>query len=363
MLYWLSELDVLVSGLNLFRYITVRAVGAGVTAFVVCVVLTPRLVRWLSQRGVGQHVRHDEAAGGLPQFHAQKAGTPTMGGVLMLAAISASVLLWGHLTNHFLMGAWLAMLGLGALGFVDDYLKLRERGARGLSGSLKLVGQTLIGAAVGWSVIALPPFNTVLEVPFLKAWSVPIGWWYVPFAALVVVGASNAVNLTDGLDGLASGCLAMAGIAYGLLAYITSHAVLAGYLHVFGTPLAGELSILCAALVGATLGFLWFNAYPANLFMGDTGALGLGGTLGVVAVYVKKELLLVFVGGIFVVEALSVILQVASYRYRARKRIFLMAPIHHHFQMKGWAEPKVTVRFWIVGALLALLGVASLKVR
>ena len=363
MLYWLSEFRHVFGALNLFRYITVRAVGAGVTAFLLCVVLTPLLVRWLAQRGIGQQVRQDAAAGGLPQFHQQKAGTPTMGGVLMLGAIGIAVLLWGNLTNILLLLAVAAMMGLGALGFADDYLKLRGRGARGLSGSLKLCGQTLIGLAIGWSVVMLPPHNTLLEVPFMKEWSVPLGWWYVPFATLVIVGASNAVNLTDGLDGLASGCLSMAGIAYGVLAYVTSHVVLTRYLNVYYTPLAGELSVLCAALVGAALGFLWFNTYPANLFMGDTGALGLGGALGVVAVYTKKELLLMLVGGIFVVEALSVILQVASYRYRRHTRVFLMAPIHHHFQMKGWAEPKVTVRFWIVGALLALLSVASLKVR
>lgn len=363
MLYWLSEFREFFSGLNLFRYITVRAVGAGVTTFLLCVMLTPLLVRWLAARGIGQPVRRDAAAGGLKQFHRTKAGTPTMGGLLMLGAMGISVFLWGNLTNQTLLIALAAMMGLGAIGCLDDYLKLRGRGTRGLPGRAKLFGQTLIGLAVGWSVVALPPQNTVLEVPFLKAWSLPIGWWYVPFAALVIVGASNAVNLTDGLDGLASGCLAMAGIAYGLLAYVTSHGTLAQYLGVYFNPSAGELSVLCAALVGATLGFLWFNAYPANLFMGDTGALGLGGTLGVVAVCIKKELLLVLVGGIFVVEALSVILQVASYRYRHHKRVFLMAPIHHHFQMKGWAEPKVTVRFWIVGALLALLSVASLKVR
>ena len=363
MLYWLSELRHVFGGFNLFRYITVRATGAGVTAFLLCVMLTPLAVQWLARRGIGQHVRRKQEAGGLEQFHEQKAGTPTMGGVVMLGAITVAVLLWGNLMNHLLSAALLAMLGLGAIGFVDDYLKWRERGAKGLPGTAKLLGQLGIGLAIGVMVVALPPQNTILEVPLLKSWSVPIGWWYAPFAALVIVGASNAVNLTDGLDGLASGCLSMAGLAYGMLAYVTSHAVLARYLNVYYTPLAGELSVLCAALVGATLGFLWFNAYPANLFMGDTGALGLGGTLGVIAVCIKKELLLVLVGGIFVVEALSVILQVASYRYRGRKRLFLMAPIHHHFQMKGWAEPKVTVRFWIIGALLALLSVASLKVR
>lgn len=363
MLYWLSNLRSAFSALNLLRYITVRAAGAGLTAFLVCVCLTPLMVRWCGRLGIGQHVRRDVDAGGLQEFHEQKAGTPTMGGVLMLAAVTAAVLLWGHLTNHLLWWTLASMLGLGLIGFADDMLKLRGQGATGLPGTLKLLGQTGIGLAVGWSVAALPPHNTLLEVPFAKSWSLPLGWWYVPFAAFVVVGASNAVNLTDGLDGLASGLLAMAGIAYTLLAYVTSHTALAAYLHIFCAPSAGELSVLCAALVGSTLGFLWFNAYPANLFMGDTGALALGGTLGVVAVYIKKELLLVVVGGIFVVEALSVILQVASYRYRARKRVFLMAPIHHHFQMQGWAEPKVTVRFWIVGALLAMLGVATLKVR
>ena len=339
------------------------AAGAGVTTFLLVHALTPLAVRWLSRRGVGQHVRHDAAAGGLQQFHQQKAGTPTMGGLLMVAAIALSVLLWGNLSNHLLLIALAAMLGLGAIGFLDDYLKLRKQGAAGLPWSAKLLGQTLIGLAVGWSVVAFPPHNTVLEVPFVKQWSLPIGGVSVPFAALVIVGCSNAVNLTDGLDGLASGCLAMAGIAYGVLAYVTSHSALAQYLGVYYTPWAGELSVMCSAFVGATLGFLWFNAYPANLFMGDTGALSLGGALGVIAVCIKKELLLVLVGGIFVVEALSVILQVASYRYRHRKRIFLMTPIHHHFQMKGWAEPQVTVRVWIVGALLALLSVASLKVR
>ena len=363
MLYWLSEYRHVFSELNLFRYITVRAVGAGIMAFTVCTLLTPLAVQWLTHHGIGQHVRRDEAAGGLQTFHQQKAGTPTMGGIVMLIAILATVLLWGNLTNHLLWMTLAAMVALGAIGFVDDYLKMRERGAKGLPGRVKLLGQIVVGLLIGWIVVALPPQNTTLEVPFFNQWSLPIGWWYVPFAALVIVSASNAVNLTDGLDGLASGCLAMAGIAYGILAYLTSHSTLAHYLNIYFAPLAGELSVLCAALVGATLGFLWFNTYPATLFMGDTGALALGGTLGVVAVSTKKELLLLLVGGIFVLEALSVIVQVASYRYRHQQRVFLMAPLHHHFQMKGWAEPKVTVRFWIVGGLLALLSVASLKVR
>jgi phospho-N-acetylmuramoyl-pentapeptide-transferase len=363
MLYWLSSLRDVFFGFNLFRYITVRAVGSGLTAFFVAVLCAPLMIRWLEQRQYKQYVRSDAAAGGLTAFHEQKAGTPTMGGLLMLGAIVLAVLLWGDLTNHFLLIATGAMMGLGLVGLADDVLKLRSASATGLPCRYKLLLQMCIGMAVGYVIVALAPQNTWLEVPLIKLWSPNIGWWYVPFAALVVVASSNAVNLTDGLDGLASGCLALAGSAYGVLAYITSHTLIAQYLDVYFTPAAGELSVLCAALVGACLGFLWYNAYPASLFMGDTGALGLGGVLGVIALFIKKEILLLIVGGIFVVEALSVIVQVASYRYRNQQRIFLMAPIHHHFQMKGWSEPKVTVRFWIVGAVLALLSVASLKVR
>ncbi len=363
MLYWLSQFSDHVFGLNLFRYITVRATGAGITTFLLSVCFIPMAIRWLQRRGVGQQVRQQAAAGGLTAFHQQKAGTPTMGGLVMLGALGIAVLLWGNLTNVFLLTAVAATMGLGLIGCADDLLKLRQQGARGLPWRMKLVGQGCIGLLVGLTIVACPPQNTLLEIPFVKTWSLPLGWWYIPFAMLVVIATSNAVNLTDGLDGLASGCLAIAGIAYGILAYITSHVVLAQYLDVYFTPLAGELSILCAALVGACLGFLWFNTYPANLFMGDTGALALGGTLGVVALFTKKEFLLLLIGGIFVVEACSVILQVASYRYRHQQRVFLMAPIHHHFQMRGWAEPKITVRFWIIGALLALLSVATLKVR
>ncbi|MBI4355148.1 MAG: phospho-N-acetylmuramoyl-pentapeptide-transferase [Candidatus Omnitrophica bacterium] len=349
-------------GFNVFKYITFRTACAGITAFLVCVWCGPSVIRWLARNKVGQQVRKEDSAA-FYALHGGKQGTPTMGGLFMLIAIVGTTLLWANLANAYVWIALGTTLVLGAIGFADDALKLRRHHARGLRGRAKLLWQCAAAGVMAYLVTRLRPTDGHLEIPFFKEWSVTLGWLAIPFMICVVVGASNAVNLTDGLDGLASGCLAMVACTYSLMAYLTGHAKFADYLEIYYAPLAGELAVFCAALAGASLGFLWFNTYPAHVFMGDTGSLALGGAIGAVAVLIKKELLLLLVGGIFVAEAVSVMMQVASYRLRNKKLVFRMAPIHHHFQVKGWAEPQVTVRFWIVGAILALLSFATLKVR
>jgi len=349
-------------GFNVFKYITFRTACAGVTAFLVCIWCGPRVIRWLGRLHIGQHIRKEDSAE-FYALHGGKQGTPTMGGVFVLIAIVGTTLLWANLANAYLWIALGTTVGFGGIGFWDDALKLRRRHARGLTGRAKLWWQALLAGGMAWAVTLVRPSDGQLEVPFFKDWQIVLGGFAVPFMMLVVVGASNAVNLTDGLDGLASGCLAMVACTYSLLAYLSGHARFAEYLGIFYAPLAGELAVFCAALAGASLGFLWFNTYPAHVFMGDTGALAMGGAVGTVAVLIKKELLLLLVGGIFVAEAVSVMMQVGSFRLRNKKKVFLCTPIHHHFQMKGWAEPQVTVRFWIVGAILSLLSFATLKVR
>ena len=348
-------------GFNVFRYITFRAALAYLIAFLIVVWLGPRLIAFLKELGARQQVRK-EGYETLYQFQRSKQQTPTMGGVLILFAITLATILCADITDDKIWLALLVMVGLGIAGFVDDYLKLTQRNAKGLSGSIKLLAQVTIGTVVGIYLFTGLNFSPESEVPFFKDLSVHWGYWYIPFAALVITGSSNAVNLTDGLDGLAIGCLIMVGIAYALMSYITGHFHFSHYLDVSYLKGSGELTIFCSALVGAGMGFLWFNAYPALIFMGDTGALGLGGAIGAVALLIKKEFLLILVGGVFVVEALSVILQTTSFRLRG-ERIFKMAPIHHHFQLVGWSEPQVIVRFWIISALLALMSLATLKLR
>lgn len=363
MLYhWLYPLRDLFFGFNIFRYISWRAALASVTAFLLSVALGGRLIALLRARGIGQEVRSRQEVPGLYPLHERKRGTPTMGGLLMLFAVVVSIALWGNLSNKYVWLALFVTVWLGIVGFVDDYIKLVQRNARGLASRVKLLGQTSVGLLVGVALYNDPSVDTRLVVPFLKDWSWPLGWWFVPFVALVIVATSNAVNLTDGLDGLATGCLVMVAGAYVGLSYIAGHAGLADYLNVPHVPGAGELAVVCAALVGACVGFLWFNSYPASVFMGDVGALALGGAIGTIAVCVKKEILLLLIGGVFVAEAASVLLQVGSYRLRGQ-RIFRMAPVHHHFQLAGWQEPKVTVRFWIVGFILAVTGLATLKLQ
>ncbi len=360
MLVWLAEwLTQYVSAFNAFTYITLRAVMGALTALGISLFFGPMLIRRLTLRQIGQTVRDDG-----PQSHLQKAGTPTMGGVLILIAILLSTLLWADLGSLYV---WLAVgvtFCYGLIGFVDDYRKLIQRNPRGLTAREKLIWQSLVALAVGVILYlnAATPQATGLLVPYLKGVILPLGLLFIPLTWLVIVGASNAVNLTDGLDGLAIMPTVLVGGALGLFAYVAGNAIFARYLDVPHVAGAGELIVFCAALSGAGLGFLWFNTYPAQVFMGDIGALALGGALGTVAVIVRQELVFFIMGGIFVAETVSVMLQVASFRMTGR-RVFRMAPLHHHFELKGWAEPKVIVRFWIITVIFVLIGLSSLKIR
>lgn len=350
-------------GFNVFQYITFRAAGASITAFLVSIIFSPYFIRRLTSNGIAQYVRKEEECPKLHTLHKDKEGVPTMGGLLILIAVIGSSLLWANLSNPYLLLSLFATGSLGVLGFIDDYLKLVRKMSKGLTVSTKLLGQTVVGFLIASYLYLDPNVPPSLEVPFIKDAIINLGIFYIPFVVVVIVSTSNAVNLTDGLDGLAIGCVTMVALAYSLMAYIAGHIKFADYLQVFYLPYAGELAVFGASLIGAGLGFLWVNAYPAQVFMGDTGSLALGGAIGTIAVFIKKELLLVIAGGIFVAEALSVILQVASYRFRNKKRIFHIAPLHHHFQVLGWPEPKVTVRLWIVGAILAMLSLSTLKLR
>jgi phospho-N-acetylmuramoyl-pentapeptide-transferase len=346
------------SVLNVFRYITFRTIYAALTAFFICYFLGPWVIERLTRLQVGQYIRDDG-----PKSHLGKAGTPTMGGVLIVGAIAVSTLLWSDLTNPFIWIALLVLLGFAAIGFIDDYLMQIKRQSKGLSVRGKLALQTVCALAAGVWVYLTPNFSTEVTVPFFKNLSPDFGWGYIVFTILVIVGASNAVNLTDGLDGLAIGPVSIAAATYMVFAYIAGHVKIANYLQISYVPGSGELTIFCGAMAGAGLGFLWFNAYPAQVFMGDTGSLSLGGALGTLAVITKQEILLALVGGLFVIEALSVIFQVSFFKITHGRRIFRMAPLHHHFELKGWAEPKVIVRFWIIAIALALLAMSTLKLR
>lgn len=346
---------------NLFRYITFRAVGATLTALVVSFVLAPRLIVWLrGWQKQGQPIRTDG-----PESHLlTKKGTPTMGGLLILLALAVSTLLWADLRSPCVWIVLLVTLGYGLIGFLDDYLKVSKKNPKGLPGRSKLVGEIAIALAAALWVLAIQrePMAGALAVPFFKTILIQLSWFYLPFAVFVVVGAGNAVNLTDGLDGLAIVPVMIAAGVFAVISYLVGHAVFANYLQIHYVPGAGELAVFCGALVGAGLGFLWFNAPPAMVFMGDTGSLALGGALGAVALVTKHELVLGIVGGLFVLETVSVIVQVTSYRLTG-KRVFRMAPLHHHFEKKGWAEPTVVIRFWIIATILALAGLSTLKLR
>lgn len=342
---------------NVFRYITFRAVMATLTALMISFLLGRPLVDYLREFQIGQMVRDDG-----PQTHLGKSGTPTMGGLLILFAMTISCLLWTRLDNIYFWIVLGVILSYGAIGFLDDYLKIVRKSHKGLKAKQKLGLQLLIGGIVGAVLWLDPIFKTTLAVPFFKNVNPELGIWYIPFAALVIAGASNAVNLTDGLDGLAIGPVMVCAATYLLFAYIAGHLKLSHYLQVAYVPGAGELCVVCGAMLGAGMGFLWYNAYPAEIFMGDVGSLSLGGLLGAVAVVTKHEILLAIAGGVFVIEAVSVILQVASFKATG-KRIFNMAPIHHHFELKGWPEPKVIVRFWIISIVFALMAVSTLKLR
>ncbi len=345
---------------NVFKYITFRAAYATVTAFLLAFLLGPWMIGKLRDWGAVKRVRVEG-----PSTHQTKTGTPTMGGLLILAGIVIPTLLWADLGSQQVRIALLVTLWLGAIGFLDDYLQVVRKQPKGLVGRAKLAGQISLGILVGAILLISPEradFATQTTVPFLKDRVLDLGYFYIPFVVLVITGASNAVNLTDGLDGLAIGVTAFAAMAFAGLAYVSGHARFSEYLQIPYLPDAGELTVFCGAILGAALGFLWYNAPPADVFMGDTGSLALGGALGVVAILLKMEFILAIVGGLFVAEAMSVILQVASFRMTG-KRIFRMAPLHHHFELMGWPETKVVVRFWIVAGILALLSLSTLKLR
>jgi phospho-N-acetylmuramoyl-pentapeptide-transferase len=357
----LYPLHDIISAFNIFRYITFRAAMAVLTSFMISLLLGPVIIRKLKALKVGERINKGDSVK-LDDLHRSKTDTPTMGGLLILAAVVASTLLWADLSSKYIWVVLFSTLWLGITGFADDYLKQIRNKSRGLSVRAKLISQIILGLILG--VIFLISFQNSLrlDVPFMKHISLDLDGLYIIFVILVVAGTSNAVNLTDGLDGLAIGIVVMVALAFSILSYVSGNIKLSEYLLVPYIKGSGELTVFCASILGAGLGFLWFNCYPASIFMGDVGALALGGALGTVALLIRKELLLVIVGGIFVVEALSVILQVGSFRL-TRKRIFKIAPLHHHFQFLNWSENKVIVRFWIIAALLALLAIVTLKIR
>jgi phospho-N-acetylmuramoyl-pentapeptide-transferase len=357
LLYPLSEQ---LSFFNIFRYITFRTAYATITAMFISFVIGPWIIKKLRKRQIGETIR-----GVGPATHKVKEGTPTMGGIIILLAVAVPTLLWADLSNRFIQLVLLATVWMGVLGFLDDYLKVVKKFPKGLVGRQKILGQLLFGVILGYVLYQFPPstnFDTTTNIPFLKNYYLEFGMLYVPFVALVVIGSSNAVNLTDGLDGLAIGLVGICASTFAMLSYVTGRVDFSRYLNIDYLPGAGELTVYCGTLVGASLGFLWYNSHPAQVFMGDTGSLALGGVLGTLAILLKKELLLVLVGGVFVVEALSVIIQVGSFKFKG-KRIFKMAPLHHHFELSGWPESKVVVRFWIAGIIFALLTLSTLKIR
>lgn len=359
MLYYFYGLKSYFSPLNLFQYITFRSAGAFLTALALTFLIAAPIIRWLRAMK-GHTIRQDT-----PSAHQSKAGTPAMGGLIIFIAIAASCLLWARLEDRFIRLFLITCGVLWLLGFLDDYLKIQQHRKDGLAPAVKMAGQVLLALGVAAYLYMDPPnasYATLLSVPYSKEWMIPLGTLIVPFYMMVLIGSSNAVNLADGLDGLACGTLIFSALTYAVLAYVAGNARFSDYLRIVPVPGAGELVVALAALVGACLGFLWYNTYPAEVFMGDTGSLFLGGAIGLVALCVKQELLLLIVGGIFVVEAASVLAQVYSFRVHKR-RIFKMAPLHHHFEMLGWPEPKVTIRFWIVAIVLALVALASLKLR
>lgn len=362
MLYLLHQYREVFSGFNLFQYITFRSGGAFLTSLFLMLFLGAPFIRLLRKLRVSQNIREYG-----PKSHLAKEGTPTMGGLLILFSMIAATLLWARLDNRFVWVTLISAVYLGLLGFMDDYKKWLMKHPRfGLSERAKMAAQFVLALGVAAYLFFEPAsaaYATSVTVPYLKNVTLHLGGLYVTFALIVIIGASNAVNITDGLDGLAGGTILINAITFAILAYLAGHARLAGYLRIVSVPGAGELSIYLAAMAGACLGFLWYNAHPAQLFMGDTGSLFLGGTIGVTALCIKQELILVVVGGIFVAEALSVLIQIGSVRFRKGKRVFKMAPLHHHFEMSGWPETHVTVRFWIVAVVLALVGLTSLKIR
>ena len=346
-----------VSAFNVFRYLTFRSVGAALTALLISFIAGPALIRWLENRQIGQTIREDT-----PDRHQTKRGTPTMGGTLILSAVIVSTLLWAEWTNPFVWIVLFVTLGCGAIGFVDDYRKAILKNPKGISAREKFVSQCLVAGIAALWLYSLPGFDTAISLPLVKGFHPTIGWLYVPLAVVFIVGFSNAVNLTDGLDGLAIGPTMITSGVVGLFAYVVGNAVIANYLELKHVPGAGTLAIFCSSLMGSGLGFLWYNTYPASVFMGDTGALALGGALSTVAIIIRQELVLAIAGGLFLLEMFSVMIQVISFKTRG-KRVFRMAPIHHHYELRGWPEPQIIVRFWIVSILCALVALSTLKLR
>jgi phospho-N-acetylmuramoyl-pentapeptide-transferase len=343
---------------NVFRYITFRTIYATVTALVICFIVGPWLIQKLQAMRIGQPIREDG-----PNSHLAKQGTPTMGGVLIIFAVVISTLLWANLTVQYIWLVLLVFLGYGLIGFLDDYRKLTRSNSKGVPGKVRLAGEIAIALFVGAILYVKPDFSSQVTIPFFKTVLLDLGWGYILLSVFIIVGAANAVNLTDGLDGLAIGPAITCFITYLLFAYFAGNIKISGYLQLPYVAGTGELAVFCGAVVGAGIGFLWYNAYPAQVFMGDVGSLSLGGALGTVAIVTKQEILLAIVGGIFVLETFSVIFQVGWFKISHGRRIFRMAPIHHHFELKGWPEPKVIVRFWIISILLALLAMSTLKIR
>ena len=355
--YILYSLHDYYSFFNVFRYITLRTVYAVMTALILCLIIGPYMIELLKKYQIGQYVRNDG-----PSHHLSKTGTPTMGGVLIIIVVVLATLSWSDLSNIYVWLMLSVLIGFGLIGFMDDYLKVIRKKSDGLAGRYKFSLQIAVATLVAIALYSLPAYSTKLSVPFFKNFNPDLGWFYILFVIFIIVGASNAVNLTDGLDGLAIGPVIVVTLVYTIITYVAGHAKIANYLLIPFISGSGELAILCGSVFGAGLGFLWFNTYPASIFMGDVGSLPLGALLGAVAVISKHELLLVIVGGIFVVETISVIFQVASYKMHG-KRVFLMAPLHHHYELKGWQEPKIIVRFWIIAILLGLLALSTLKLR
>jgi len=353
------------SGFNLFQYITFRASMAAITALLISFIVGPIILRLLKKYQIGEIIRENG-----PKTHLSKKGTPTMGGIIILISVIIPVLLWANLKNIYIILILLATLWMGAIGFLDDYLKVVKKIKKGLIARYKLIGQITLGLIIGSYLYFSPEFESVkglISVPFFKNLEIPLGLFYIPFVIFVITAASNAVNLTDGLDGLAAGLMGIAALTLAVIAYITGRVDFSRYLNTLYLPGSGELTVYCMAFAGGILGFLWYNSKPAQVFMGDTGSLGMGSALGALAILLKKEILFALLGGVFVVEALSVLIQVSYFRYTKRKtgtgkRIFLMAPLHHHFEMKGWAESKIVIRFWIIGILLAILSLSSFKI-
>ncbi|MEI6313510.1 MAG: phospho-N-acetylmuramoyl-pentapeptide-transferase [Syntrophus sp. (in: bacteria)] len=346
------------SSFNVFRYITFRTIYAAITALVICFILGPWLIRKLQELQIGQSIREDG-----PDSHLVKQGTPTMGGLLIIFSVVISTLMWANLTVWYIWLVILVTVSFGLIGFVDDYGKITSKSSRGLSGKTRLGAEIFIALFVGIVLYMKPGFTSNITVPFFKTVLPNLGWAYILLATFIIVGAANAVNLTDGLDGLAIGPIIICFMTYLFFAYFAGNIKIATYLQIPYVSGTGELAIFCGAMVGAGLGFLWYNTYPAQVFMGDVGALSLGGALGTLALLTKQEILLAIVGGIFVLETFSVIFQVGWFKISKGKRIFRMAPLHHHFELKGWAEPKVIVRFWIISILLALVALSTLKLR